>query len=428
MSNIDPVPEQVDVEKFRQEARSWLESNMERRDPARPLVRLRGMDHKTVEGIERERALQRRLYEGGFAGISFPKEYGGRGLSLAHERAFNEEAADFVMPDFGIAGGTTFGVCCRTMLAHASPDFLGRHIPRILAGEELWVQFFSEPEAGSDLAGIRTRAVRDGDRWILNGAKIWSSGAYYADWGMCLARTNWEVPKHRGLTWFAVRIASKGVTVQPIIEINGDAEFCQEFFDDVELSDEDVIGDVDQGWRVAQTMLIFERGGGGSSLPVTEASRQLAPDLVSLAKRVGNEQDHTVRQLIARAHINDFAQGQLGSRIAARLRQGGGVDPAGVAAYGKLAAGTLSPLRSRIAMQIGGAEALLWEPGDVKGMAPSINYLNSRVMSIAGGTNEMQRNAIGERVLRLPREPSFDSNKPFNEVIRDSRNWNGQVG
>lgn len=428
MSNIDAAQEQVDIEQFRQEARSWLESNMARRDPARPLVRLRGMDHKTVEGIEKERALQRRLYEGGFAGISFPREYGGRGLSLAHERAFNEEAADFVMPDFGIAGGTTFGVCCRTMLAHASPDFLGRHIPRILAGEELWVQFFSEPEAGSDLAGIRTRAVRDGDRWILNGAKIWSSGAYYADWGMCLARTNWEVPKHRGLTWFAVRIAAKGVTVQPIIEINGDAEFCQEFFDDVELTDEDVIGDVDQGWRVAQTMLVFERGGGGSSLPVTEASRQLAPDLVSLAKRVGNEQDPTVRQMIARAHINDFAQGQLGTRIAARLRQGGGVDPGGVAAYGKLAAGTLSPIRSRIAMQIGGPEALLWEHGDVQGMAPSINYLNSRVMSIAGGTNEMQRNAIGERVLRLPREPSFDSNKPFNEVIRDSRNWNGQVG
>src|ERR1700736_4915462 len=204
----------IDIESFRQQARAWMEDNLERRDGSQVAPRVRGADHKTIEGIATQRVIQRKLYDGGYAGISYPKEYGGLGLTLAHEQAFNQEAHGFVTPDFGVAGGTTFGVCARTMLLHASPEFLGRHIPRILAGEELWVQFFSEPEAGSDLAGIRTRATRDGDRWILNGAKIWSTGAGTADYGMCLARTNWDVPKHRGLTWFAVRCDAPGLTIR----------------------------------------------------------------------------------------------------------------------------------------------------------------------------------------------------------------------
>jgi alkylation response protein AidB-like acyl-CoA dehydrogenase len=135
----------IDVDTFREQARNWMEANLERRPPGQGGPRLRGVDHKTVEGIAKERALQRKLFDGGFAGISFPKEYGGAGLTLAHERAFNQEAAPFRTPDFGVAGGTTFGVCSRTMLVHGSPEFLSTHIPRILAGEELWVQFFSEP-------------------------------------------------------------------------------------------------------------------------------------------------------------------------------------------------------------------------------------------------------------------------------------------
>jgi alkylation response protein AidB-like acyl-CoA dehydrogenase len=416
----------VDVETFRREARSWLEENLEPRDPSARVVQLRGLRHRTVEDIAEERTIQRKLAEGGYAGITFPEEYGGRGLTFEHERAFQEESQGFRMPDLGIAGGTTFGVCARTMLAHASPEFLRRHIPKMLAGDELWVQFFSEPEAGSDLAGIRTRATRDGDRWIINGAKIWSSGAYYADYGMCLARTNWDVPKHRGLTWFGVPISAPGVTVQPIKEINGDIEFCQEFFDDVELTDDDVIGEVDQGWAVAQTMLVFERGGGGDGAALRPSgTRRLAPDLVALARRVGRDQDPVARQQIARAHINDFAVGQLMVRLGSRTR----ANPmdSGVAAYGKLAQGVLQPIRARIAMEIGRGASVLFEDGKVDQMTPALNYLNSRVMSIAGGTNEMQRNGIGERVLGLPREPSFDSDKPFADVVRDARNWNSKV-
>jgi alkylation response protein AidB-like acyl-CoA dehydrogenase len=355
-------------------------------------------------------------------------EYGGQGLLPAYERAFNEEARAIRTPDLGVAGGTTFGVCANTMLAHASPEFLKRHIPRILEGEELWVQFFSEPGAGSDLAGVTTRAEKDGDRWILNGSKIWSSGAFYADWGMCLARTNWDVPKHRGLTWFAVEIAKPGVEVLPVREINGDAEFCQEFFDNVELDDDDVIGEVNNGWTVAQTMLVFERGGnrGESTIARPSGPRRLAPDLVSLAQRVGRENDPYVRQLIAKAHVYDYASGQLGARIVDHIRTGT-ANAAGIAAYGKLFSGTIGPMRARIGMEVGQGAALAWDEGDLSGMAPSLSYLNGRVMSIAGGTNEMQRNAIGERVLGLPREPSFDTDKPFRDVVRDAASWTGKT-
>src|ERR1700722_2783603 len=285
-----------DVKEYRDRARAWLAENLEpRAESAMVSVGVRA--HRSADEVAVERALQRRIFEAGYAGITWPKACGGQGLTPAHERAFNDEASAYRLPNLGVAGGTSI-ICARTMLAHASPEFLARHIPRILAGDELWVQFFSEPGAGSDLAGIITRAARAGEQWILNGSKIWSSGAYYADYGMCLARTNWDVPKHRGLTWFAVSTAARGVTVEPIRMIIGDAEFCQEFFDDVELSDGDVIGDVDQGWRVAQTMLVFERGGGGSSLPAAAARHDLAPDLVALARRTERDKDPVVRQLI----------------------------------------------------------------------------------------------------------------------------------
>ncbi len=417
----------IGVEEFRAEARAWLEANLIPRETgAVSSPYPRAAEPRTHESMVAQRAIQLRLYEGGFAGISFPTEYGGRGLTLAHERAFNEEARDFHTPDFGIIGGTTL-ICARTMLAHAAPELLHRHIPAILRGEELWAQFFSEPDAGSDLASVRTRATRDGDRWLLNGAKIWSSGAHYADYGMCLARTNWDVPKHRGLTWFAVPTDAEGLTIAPIVQITGDAEFCQEYFDDLVLSPDDVIGDIDQGWRVAQTMLVFERGGGGANLPVPSLTSKLAPDLVNLARRVGRDKDPLARQLIARAHINDYARSQLSSRIGSMMRASGGGN-AGIAAYGKLASGTFRSVRSRITMQIGGPQTLLWESDDPAALAPAFEYLNSRVTGIAGGTNEMQRSGIGERVLGLPREPSFDSAKPFNEVIRDSHSWDGRVG
>jgi alkylation response protein AidB-like acyl-CoA dehydrogenase len=419
--------ETPDLDEYRARARSWLASNLEPR-PADTLLSRAIRAHKSAEELTAERALQRRLFEAGYMGITWPREFGGQGLSPDHDRVFAEESAAYRLPDLGVAGGVTLGVCAPTMLQHASPDFLRRHIPAILAGDELWAQFFSEPGAGSDLAGVITRAERDGDRWILTGSKIWSSGAYYADYGMCLARTDWDAPKHRGLTWFAVKTDAPGVTVEPIRMINGDAEFCQEFFDNVELTDDDMIGELNQGWTVANTMLVFERGAGRGEggMPRPTGPRKLAPDLVALARQVGREKDPYVRQLIAKAHISDFATGQLGARIGDHIRAGS-ANAAGIASYGKLFSGTFQPVRARIGMEIGQGAALTWDEGDLAGMATSLNYLNGRVMSIAGGTNEVQRNGVGERVLGLPREPSFDTDRPFRDVVRDATNWTGKT-
>ncbi|WP_241840189.1 acyl-CoA dehydrogenase family protein [Frankia sp. CcI49] len=413
----------IGLDEFRAEIRAWLAANLERKAPGAG----DGGEARSDEQVAAARPLQRKLFDAGYAGLSFPREYGGRGLTGEYERVFREEARDYATPQFGGAGHVTFTAIARSMLAHASADFLSRHIPPILAGERLWCQFYSEPEAGSDLAGIRTTARRDGDRWVLNGSKIWSTGAHQADYAMCLARTDWDVPKHQGLTWFAVPTGAPGVTVRPIRQINGASGFCEAFLDDVVVTDEDIIGEVNGGWSVAQTMLVHERGAGSSS-GVRVEPRELAPDLVELARRAGRLDDPLARQAIATAHINDYAQYHLGRRIAARLRSSAQPQPA-VAAYGKLAAGVLAPIRARIGVEIGGAEALLWPEGaDEAAALPATTYLNGRMVAIAAGTNEVQRNGIGERVLGLPREPSFDARKPFRDVVRDARTWDGRIG
>jgi alkylation response protein AidB-like acyl-CoA dehydrogenase len=416
---VRPDADVFEVEGYRLLARAWLAENLQRRTgPAQS----HEVGHYTPDVMASSRALQRTLFEGGYAGISWPREYGGQGLPLRYERIFLEEAAAYEMPDFGVLTATTFYICVPTMLAHASPEFLCRFIPQVLSGQALVCQFFSEPSSGSDLAGVRTRATKDGEGWILNGQKIWSTFAHLADWGMCLARTDWDVPKHRGLTWFAVPCRSPGLTIRPIKQITESAEFCEEFFDDVAVLDTDRVGNVNEGWGVAQTMLVFERGAGRPDTGTTAASPgPIAPDLVRMAQRSGRVSDPIVRQKLARAHTNDFVGRTLASRIQEMGRLGR-LGP-GMAAYGKLFRGTYQPIRARIGIEIGGNAALTWDDTDAAGAEASMAYLNGRAASIAGGTNEMQRNAIAERALGLPREPSFDTKMPFSEVLRQTANW-----
>ena len=417
----------VTIERYRTTARAWIEENLERRPPARPSSSSRGTSRSSPpEELARQRALQRRLHEAGYAGITWPAEYGGGGLSREHEQAFLQEAAGFFLPDLGIAGGATFGVCAPTMLAHATPEFLRRVIPQVLSGDLIVSQFFSDPDAGSDLAGVRTQAVRDGDRWILTGSKIWSSGAYYADAGMCLARTNWDVPKHRGLTWFLVPTDAKGLTIERIRQINDDSEFCQEFLDEVELTDADIIGEVDAGWSVTQTMLLYERGAGSAGGGASKGAGVRA-DLLDLVDSVDGLDDPEVRDLVARIHVDDLVRASLGRRLLALMTAD--VNNAGnLASYGKLASGVYDPIRANQVLRVAGRSALAWDSADDPGALAALGLLNSRFMAIAGGTAQMQRNTIGERVLGLPREPSFDRSKPFHDVVRDSQNWSGSVG
>jgi alkylation response protein AidB-like acyl-CoA dehydrogenase len=404
-------------------ARAWLDANMPRREAGDGD---RDVDDYTPAVMAANRALQRRLFEGGYAGITWPREYGGQGLPREYESAFLREAAGFALPDFGPLTITTFYVCVPTMLAYASPEFLRRFVPKVLAGEELVCQFFSEPSSGSDLAGARTSAVRDGEQWVLNGQKIWSTFAHLADSAMCLARTDWAAPKHQGLTWFRVPCDAPGLTIRPIKQINEVAEFCEEFLDNVVVPDADRLCEVNAGWAVTRTMFVMERGAGR---PEDDAPLRgpgpLAPELVALARRAGRIGDPIVRQKLAWAHTVDYVGKALGARIA-DLGRLGRLSP-GVASYVKLYRGTYSPVRARLAVEVGGAGAMTWDPADPDGPGPALCYVRGRGASIAGGTNETQRNVIGERALGLPREPSFDTRKPFNEVLRDAQNWTGQA-
>jgi alkylation response protein AidB-like acyl-CoA dehydrogenase len=402
---------------YRVEIESWLSANLPRREPG---AELRGTHDITPAELARDRVRQKAVYDAGYLGITLPVEYGGQGLSSKHQRVWNVAAQRYEVPaPGGIASHVTIGVIVPTLLAHASEWQKRSWIPRMLSGEEIWAQLLSEPGAGSDLAGIQTRAVRDGDKWVLTGSKIWSSGAMCADYGICLARTDWDVPKHKGLTWFKVPLHDEHVTVRPVREINGSTEFCEEFLDGVEVGDDMVIGEVNGGWPIAGTMLTLERGGGSgqSAAAAPPGPRRLAPDLVELAQQRGLTEDRATRQLIARAHINDFMQAQLAKRLAEAMMSGAA--DATAASLIKLGIGIITPLRAAAAVEVSGRRGVAWADGE-PGEAVSINFLNGRILSIAGGSNQIQRNIISERMLGLPREVSVDSDKPFREVLREA--------
>ncbi len=417
---IDPsttAREIPSLPEYRARVQGWLSANLARKTD----------DPKVAEEVyepsrmSANRALQRRVYEAGYAGITYPTEYGGQGLPAEYEGVFKEEAEEFVLPDLGSLARLTALCNAPTILAHGQPEFLRWFIPQVLAGDILICKLFSEPSGGSDLAAVRTRATRDGDQWILNGQKTWSTFAHHADWGLCLARTDWEVPKHRGLTWFVFPTALPGVTIRQIRRLDDTADFCEDFFDDVVIPDLYRIGEVNQGWAVTETLLVYERGAGhapvGDHLP---GPGPLAPDLVEVARRSGRQDDPTVRQRVARGHMIDFVGRALARRIAL-AGQASGFNP-GLAAYGKLFRGTYGPVRGRLGVEIGGARAMTWESG-TDGRDLSVAFLNSKVMSIAAGTNEMQRNGISERILGMPREMTLDTRRPFSEVLRDQNDW-----
>jgi alkylation response protein AidB-like acyl-CoA dehydrogenase len=408
-----------ELDRYRAAVKHWLDENLPRREG--PM--LRSTHVVDAEALAGARTRQKCVYEAGYLGIAMPVEYGGQGLSGAHERIWHEESARYAVPlPGGIASSVTLGIVVPTILVHGSEAQKREWIPKMLSGDEIWAQLLSEPGAGSDLAGILTRATRDGDVWVLNGTKVWSSGAMNADYGICLARTDWDAPKHKGLTWFKVPLRDPRVTVRPVREINGGAEFCEEFLDDVTVGNDMVIGEVNGGWPIAGTMLAFERGAGGDHQPDRSSGlRRLAPDLVALAERRGLAGDPATRQLIARGHILDWLQAQLTARVSSAIAAGR-ADPTS-ASFIKLGLGLRDPDRAAIAMEIAGRSALAWSEEGSEGQRAAVNLLNARVYSIAGGSNQIQRNIISERLLGLPREPSVDGDRPFRDVLRDAKSW-----
>ena len=316
----------------------------------------------------------------------------------------------------------TFGIIGATLLEFCNEAQKKRYLPPMIRGEEIWVQFLSEPTSGSDLASVNTRATLDGDSFILNGSKIWSSGAHAADYGILVARTNWDVPKHDGITVLIVKINQPGITVDQIIDTSGGDEFCQEFFDDVRIPVENVIGKVDAGWTVVRGLLAHERNSMGDASVLT-SGRHLAPsqrtrsDLMELAVASGQAADPEIRQLVAEDFALRFVQAETTRRIGAGMASGHFPPPAG--ALLRLMGARAGVRRSDIALTIAGSSAAAWHEGD-PGSQMGTRYVGRQAGEMGGGTTEMQRNIISERLLQMPREFAADRGVPFNEVRRNA--------
>ena len=270
------------VESFRERAANgWRRTSKRARTAGNRLPTRRDRRRGACADRARARELQRKYYEAGFAGICFPKEYGGQGLSPAHQRAFNQEVVGYVFPS--ILQIPTFVPCAAVLLEFGTEEQKKRHLPKIMSGEEIWMQFLSEPSGGSDVAGALTTATRDGDEWVVNGSKIWTTGAWFSDYGLCLLRTNWDVPKHRGLSVFIIKIHQPNIELHRIEMINGSREFCQEFMTDLRVPDSDRVGEVDQGWTVGTRWMFHERNAVGGGSPYVSGAERFASGVATRA-------------------------------------------------------------------------------------------------------------------------------------------------
>ncbi|HEY7107199.1 MAG TPA: acyl-CoA dehydrogenase family protein [Acidimicrobiia bacterium] len=416
MTATDTSTDIESVDSFRDRARKWLAENMR---PSEGEFLLRGRMAETEEEelahIRHARELQRQYYEAGFAGICFPQEYGGQGLTYAHQLAFNQEVGGYEFPS--ILQIPTFVPCGAVLLEFGTEEQKREHLPKMMSGEEIWMQFLSEPSGGSDVAGALTTAIRDGDEWVVNGSKIWTTGAWFSDYGLCLLRTNWEVPKHRGLSVFIIKIHQPGIEVHRIEMINGNREFCQEFITDVRIPDRDRVGEVDDGWTVGTRWMFHERSAMSGSPYVSGPALRMGgvsrDPMVDLARANGKLDDTHTRDLIGESCTISRAGAELMRRVGEGIATG--TFPDTYAAIGRLMASVVGVETNNLMLEVAGAAAAASKPGDA-GVGYGVNYLVRQQACIGGGTTEMARNNVAERVLGMPREQTHDRNLPFRDV------------
>jgi alkylation response protein AidB-like acyl-CoA dehydrogenase len=411
-STVDAAP---DLDTFRAEVRAWLDANASRRrhDSSEFKRRMAATSPSTDDErahVETCKAWQRKLFDAGFAGIAVPTEYGGQGRTAAEQRAFQQEVVRYEI-DTGVFS-VGLGMVVPTLLAHGTDAQKARFIPPLLQGEEIWCQLFSEPGAGSDLAGLTTRAERDGDEWLVNGQKVWNSFAHVAEWGILLARTNWDVPKHRGITYFLVEMSTPGIEARPLRQITGVAHFNETFLTDVRIPHDQVVGDVDGGWGVAQTTLMSERAliGGGMGLGFR--------DYLELARHFDRTRDPEIRQRLASAYTRFEILRLLGERARAAAKAGKPLGPESSVA--KLAISQHVAENGDLALAIEGAAGMATGTDAFESGFWQQSFLGQWGIRIGGGTEQVQRNILGERVLGLPPEPRPDKTEPFRDVPKNA--------
>ncbi|MDX6215107.1 MAG: hypothetical protein QOG99_691 [Frankiales bacterium] len=411
MTVVATAPEGLyeDLDVFRARAIRWVEANLEPLGSADPSV---GHATDDTDQVVRAKAIQRKLWDAGFAGLCYPVEYGGQGLPADYQNAFIEITRGYELPM--LFNTPTFTIILPTILDFGTEEQKQRFIRAALRGEELWVQFLSEPSGGSDLAGALTRADRDGDVFLLNGSKIWSTYAWRSDYALCVCRTDWDVPKHRGLSVLIVKVHQPGITITQIKHVDGTEEFCQEFFDDVPIPVEDVLGQVNDGWNVASRLLLHERAAVSGSSPYAMRPRTTRHESDQIgALLLSGADDRQARQLIGEARVLTRVHSALVGRIGTSIRTSR--LPAEAGSIPRLSNGMLRVRLATIAIEIAGTRAVAWQEGDPAGNL-GVAYLGRQGVCLGGGTTEIARNIISERVLGMPREPADDRARPFREV------------
>src|SRR5262245_61222411 len=392
------TPEQ---QSFRAEVRDWLETNLRGDWVAR--VR-QGAEVPRPEAYELLRDWQRRMHEAGFVGLTWPKEYGGRGLTFMEEMILHEEMALHRAP--GVLNILAIGMAGPTIIAYGNEEQKKRYLAKMLSCEEIWCQGYSEPNAGSDLAALQTRAVKDGEYYVVNGQKVWTSLAHIADWMMLLARTEADAPKHKGITYFLLDMRSPGVTVKPLRQMTGDAEFNEVYFDNVRVHESQILGGLNNGWTVGMTTLMYERLALGFGLQVRlRIALDSLVDLERHKSRGGKPatQDPVIRQQLAQLWLTTEVLKYTGARAITKLLKG--ELPGPEASTGKMMWVEGHQRLQELAMEIEGPYSQIMS-GTPWAMADGLwqhTFLRSRANSIEGGTTEIQRNIIGERVLGLPK-------------------------
>ena len=387
---------------FRQEAADWLKANAPSKQD------LEGMDE-----IEAAKFWQKKKYDAGWACITWNKEFGGRGATAIQSVIWNQEESKYDVPQGVFQIGQ--GMAAPTLMTWGQPEHHERYLPKLASGEEIWCQLFSEPAGGSDLAALRTKAEKEGDDWIINGQKIWTSGAHYSDYGILVVRTDPNVAKHKGLSYFFLDMKSPGVEIKPIKQLTGGAGFNEVYFTDVRIPDSQRLGEVGQGWQVALTTLMNERaaiGGGGGGVNV-DLAYKIASEVMIDGKTA--TQESAVRAKLANWYVQESGLKFTGYRSMTALSKG--TTPGPENSIGKLVGAPKNQEMASFCMDLMEMNGAIWDEELSKeaGLV-QMSYMGSPGLRIAGGTDEIMANIIAERVLGLPQEPRMDKGMPFTDV------------
>ncbi len=397
-TTLDPA----EAEAFRQRCTEFLNAN------ATGMPEFR-QETRGAETMAATRAFQKKAAEAGLAGLQYDPAYGGAGLTKAHQNIWRDLYARY--PDMTGELTISHGMALPILNQFGTEEQKRQFMPRAISAEDVWCQMFSEPGAGSDVASLQTKAVRDGDTWVINGQKVWTTLAHHSEYGILIARTNPEVPKHSGISMFIVDMNAPGVEVVPIHQIDGNRHFNEVFFSDVSIPADWLVGELNNGWNQAIAMLMFERVaiGTGSKGGV---SRPHSKRLVAEAQKRGTSTDPLVRQQLMDIYAHETAKSLGSMRTRAEMKAGKTPGPGG--SLGKLHGAVIAKKMRQVIPAVVGDAVMAWSDEGDKQWSGSV--LATYMSTIAGGTDEIQRNIIGDRVLGLPREPSVDKSVPFNEL------------